>query len=89
MTPESYQTADLSGSSAGAQMTDQVDYRETKIRGYAQETALCVDVPLAALEEQILGELQIGETGSSKPLIRLLESVREHRKILERFTHRS
>jgi len=67
-------------------MADQIDKRERNIRGYARETALCVDLPLSALEEQILTELRSCSSECADLLQRLLGSVREHRQIVARFT---
>jgi hypothetical protein len=67
-------------------MADQIDKRERSIRGYARETALCVDLPLSALEEQILSELRTCGREGAEVLQRLLRSVREHRQIVARFT---
>ena len=66
-------------------MVDQMDKRERSIRGYTRETALCVDLPLSALEEQILTELRTC-SGCAEVLQRLLRSVREHRQTIARFT---
>jgi hypothetical protein len=67
-------------------MADQIDNRELSIRGYARETALCVDLPLSAVEEQILAELQTCGSECAEVLRRLLRSVREHRHIVAGFT---
>jgi hypothetical protein len=67
-------------------MTDQIDERERSIRGYARETALCIDLPLSALEEQLLTELRTCSTECAEVLQRLMRSVREHRQIVARFT---
>ena len=66
-------------------MADQIDKRERSIRGYARETALCVDLPLSALEEQILAELRKCSGECAELLLRLLGSVREHRQTVARF----
>jgi len=66
-------------------MADQIDKRERSIRGYTRETALCVDLPLSALEEQILTELRTCSS-CADVLQRLLRSVREHRQTIARFT---
>ena len=66
-------------------MADQIDNRERSIRGYTRETALCVDLPLSALEEQILTELRTCSS-CADVLQRLLRSVREHRQTIARFT---
>jgi hypothetical protein len=71
----------------GTQMADQIDNRERSIRGYARETALCVDLPLSALEEQILTELQTCRGNCAEVLQRLLRSVQEHRRLVARFTN--
>jgi len=68
-------------------MANQIDEREHSIRGYARETALCVDLPLSAVEEQILTELQTCSGECAKVLEKLLRSVREHRRIVARFTN--
>jgi hypothetical protein len=67
-------------------MADQIDKREHSIRGYARETALCVDLPLSAVEDQILTELLTCSSECAKVLQRLLRSVREHRQIVAGFT---
>jgi hypothetical protein len=67
-------------------MADQMDKRESSIRGYARETALCVDLPLSALEDQILAELRTCSSEGAELLQRLLRSIREHRQTVERFT---
>ena len=70
----------------GTPMAHQTDKRELSIRGYARETALCVDLPLSAVEEQILAELKTCTSESLEVLQRLLRSVREHRQIVAGFT---
>jgi hypothetical protein len=70
----------------GTPVADQIDKRERSIRGYARETALCVDLPLSVLEDQILAELQTCSRECAELLQRLLRSVREHRQIVEGFT---
>jgi hypothetical protein len=67
-------------------MTDQIDQRERSIRGYTRETALCVDLPLSDLEEQISTELRTCSRDCAEVLRKLLRSVREHRQIVARFT---
>jgi hypothetical protein len=67
-------------------MADQTEKRERSIRGYARETALCVDLPLSALEDQILAEMRTCTGECAELLQRLLRSVREHRQIVVRFT---
>ena len=67
-------------------MTDQIDKREHNIRGYTREIALCVDVPLSALEEQITNDLRTCSGDGAEVLRRLLRSVREHRQIVARLT---
>jgi hypothetical protein len=67
-------------------MTNEVKKRELSIRGYARETALCVDLPLSAVEEQILGELRTSSEECREVLLRVLHSVREHRQIVADFT---
>jgi len=67
-------------------MTDRRDARELRIRGYARETALCVDLPLSALEDEILRELASSSADETEALKRLLNSVRAHRKLVADFT---
>jgi len=67
-------------------MANQIDKRERSIRGYTRETALCVDLPLSAIEEQILTELRKCSGECAELLLRLLSSVREHRQTIARFT---
>ena len=70
----------------GTAMADQVDKRERSIRGYSRETALCVDLPLSAIEEQILTELRMCNSECAIVLEKLLRSVRAHREIVSGFT---
>jgi hypothetical protein len=67
-------------------MANHTDRRELSIRGYARETALCVDLPLSAVEEQILSELETCGSECAGILQRVLRSVREHRRIVAGFT---
>jgi 1,2-phenylacetyl-CoA epoxidase catalytic subunit len=67
-------------------MTERAEKRELRIQAYARETALCIDVPLAAIEERICEELESCEQEARDALLRLLEVVKDHRKTVEHFT---
>lgn len=60
--------------------------RESRIRGYSAETAMCVDLPLSAIQEQIETELMSHDADKAAALARLLETVKMHRGIVAKFT---
>jgi hypothetical protein len=62
------------------------DQREPRIRGYAKETALCIDVALAAVEDDIRAELDIAADEACAALRRVLTKLHRQRKLVEQFT---
>ena len=67
-------------------MANQTDGREARIKNYARETAVCVDVALASVEDDIRNELDTASDTAVEALRRVLAKLDEHRKILEQFT---
>ena len=53
---------------------------------YARETAICVDLAFDAMEDDIRSELGSAGTDSHEVLTRLLNKLRDRRKVLEEFT---
>lgn len=53
---------------------------------YARETAICVDLAYDTIEEDIRAELELTSADASKVLIRLLDKLRDRRKVLDQFT---
>jgi cobalamin biosynthesis Co2+ chelatase CbiK len=53
---------------------------------YAAETAMCVDLALDAMEEDICAELEEADQATSAALNRLLNKLRERRTVLDEFT---
>ena len=67
-------------------MANKIEGRELRIRGYSKETALCVEVALSALEDDVRNELADATESAGASLRRVLLKIEEHRKVLERFT---
>jgi hypothetical protein len=67
-------------------------FRETAVandaryKEYSRETAICVELALNTVEEDIQTELQSAAGTTVDALRRVLEKMRERRKVLERFT---
>jgi hypothetical protein len=60
--------------------------RDTRYSPYSKETAMCVDLALDGVEEDIQREIAAAGGNDGQALRRVLEKTRERRKMLEQFT---
>ena len=67
-------------------MPTPLEMRESRIKGYAKETAMCVDVALAAIEDEVHQELERAPELAIASLRRVLDKLRAHRDIVRCFT---
>ena len=59
---------------------------DTRYQSYSRETAICVELALDGVEGDICAELETNSGPAVDALKRVLEKLRERRKVVEQFT---
>jgi len=59
---------------------------DARYREHSKETAICVEMALNTVEDDIRNELETSGSQAADALNRVLEKLRERRKVLAKFT---
>ena len=60
--------------------------KDARYREHSRETAICVEMAINTVEDDIRSELETSSSQAADALNRVLEKLRERRKVLAKFT---